>query len=394
MSTATRSNAKDIVAAVRSVVGNAVKPVKLHEPIFKGNEKTYVASCIDDGWVSSVGAFVDTFERELASACGAPYAIATVNGTCALHAVLAATGLNPGEEVLIPSLTFVATANAVVQAGAVPHFVEVEETSLGIDPPALERYLRDIAKPTPEGLLNKHTGRVIRALMPVHIFGHPCQLEALRTLADQYDLKLIEDATEALGSKIKDKAVGGGGISVFSFNGNKIITTGGGGAILVQDEALYRKIKHLTTTAKLPHAWAFEHDAVAWNYRLPNLNAALGCAQLEQLPKFVAAKRALAKQYQQAFSPFSDVSILTDPPQTLSNYWLVTLLAKQADMRWLNNTLQALHDAQLLCRPVWKPLHQLPMFTHCPRSDLAITESLAHRIINLPSSATLGFAYV
>lgn len=394
MSTATRSDAKDIVAAVQSVVGNASKPLSLHEPLFSGNEKAYVTSCIDDGWVSSVGAFVDKFERALASICGAQYAIATVNGTCALHAVLVATGINPGEEVLIPSLTFVATANAVMHAGAIPHFVEVEETSLGVDPLALESYLSAIARPTPEGLINKHTGQFIRALMPVHIFGHPCQLDALQVVADQYGLALIEDATEALGSEIKNKMVGGHGTSVFSFNGNKIVTTGGGGAILVNDETLYRKLKHLTTTAKRPHAWAFEHDAVAWNYRLPNLNAALGCAQLEQLPKFVAAKRALAKRYQQAFSEFHDVQILNDPPKTLSNYWLITLLAKHADAEWLNSALQTLHDEQLLCRPAWKPLHQLPMYAHCPKSDLKLTESLAHRIINLPSSVKLGLAYV
>lgn len=394
MSTVIRSKPEDIVAAVQSVVGQASGPVSLHEPLFNGNEKAYVGSCIDDGWVSSVGAFVDRFERDLASACGARHAVAVVNGTCALHAVLTASGIRHGDEVLLPSLTFVATANAVIQAGGIPHFVEVEEMSLGIDPAALERYLSALVLPTPEGLKNKHTGRFIRALMPVHVFGHPCQLDALQVIADKYGLKLIEDATEALGSSINNGNIGSRGTSVFSFNGNKIITTGGGGAVLTNDEDLYRKLKHLTTTAKLPHAWAFEHDAVAWNYRLPNLNAALGCAQLEQLPTFVAAKRALAQEYCRAFSSFTDLCILKEPPQTRSNYWLVALLAQQADAKWLNDTLQALHNEGLLCRPAWKPLHQLPMYAQCPKDDLALTESLAQRIINLPSSVKLGLAYV
>ena len=383
-----------IVAAVSQVVGDAPRPISLHEPIFTGNEARYVNSCIEEGWVSSVGTFVDRFERDLAAYCGARYACVIVNGTCALQAALTILGVQAGDEVLVPSLTFVATANAVVHSGGVPHFVEVEETSLGIDPVALDAYLKTIVTIKNGQAVNKNTGRVIRALMPVHVFGHPCQLAQLQKVADKYHLILLEDATEALGSSINGKAVGSAGTAVFSFNGNKILTTGGGGAIVTSDEALYRRIKHLTTTAKQPHPWAFEHDAIGWNYRMPNLNAALGCAQLEQMPVFVTAKRALAQRYMEAFSSVSGARILAEPSGTQSNYWLVTLMAASADDMWLNDTLQALHDAKFLSRPVWKPLHLLPMYQSAPRSDLTLTENMSKRIINLPSSVKLGSVYV
>ena len=384
----------DIIAAIDQVVRDTPRPVSLHEPLFAGNESAYVDSCIKEGWVSTVGAFVDRFEKDIAAYCGAKYAVVVVNGTCALQAALTVSGVVMGDEVLVPSLTFVATANAVVHAGAIPHFVEVEETSLGIDPLALDAYLTRICDIKPDHVLNKQTGRVIRALVPVHVFGHPCQLEALQEVADKYHLKLIEDATEALGSVARGKKIGSHGTATFSFNGNKIMTTGGGGAIVTQDEMTYRLLKHLTTTAKRPHRWSFDHDTVGWNFRMPNLNAALGCAQLEQMPQFVAAKRALAARYRQAFSGMKGVRILPEPDGTQSNYWLVALVAETADEGWLNNTLQALHDAKLLCRPLWTPLHYQPMYQLCPRSDLTRTAQLAQRIINLPSSVKLGLPYV
>ncbi|MDX1975781.1 MAG: LegC family aminotransferase [Rickettsiales bacterium] len=388
MSTAIPSS--PIIQAIEAVVGNAPRPIHLHEPLFIGNEEAYVSSCIRDGWVSSVGAFVDRFEQDLAKACGAKHAVVVVNGTCALHVLLAAIGVKPGDEVIVPSLTFAATANSVAHAGAIPHFVDIEETSLGIDPIALDRHLEGIVTIKNNEAINKQTGRVIRALVPVHVFGHPCQLAALQGVATKYHLTLVEDATEALGSTIGGKPVGSFGHAVLSFNGNKIITTGGGGAIVTQDSELARRLKHLTTTAKKPHAWAFEHDEIAWNYRLPNLNAALGCAQLEQLAKYVAAKRALAERYIAAFAPVKGLRILPEPKGTTSNYWLVTLLAEQGSQAWLEETLQALHDVKLLCRPVWRPLHQLPMYAHCPRADLSRTQDLAQRIISLPSSVKLG----
>lgn len=391
MTTATPS---DIVAATLAVIGDAPRPVALHEPLFAGNEKTYVSSCIDDGWVSSAGAFVERFERELAAFCGARFAVATVNGTCALHAALVTLGIKPDDEVLVPSLTFVATANAVVHAGAVPHFVEVEDQSLGIDPVALDAYLAHIATHKNGHATNRKTGRIIRALVPVHVFGHPCRIDALQKVAKRYDIAFIEDATEALGSRHHDRPVGARGTAIFSFNGNKIITTGGGGAIMTDDKTLAKRLKHLTNTAKQPHVWALTHDEVAWNYRLPNLNAALGVAQLEQMPKLLAAKRALAERYMGAFDGMHGVHILREPSGTHSNYWLTTLVTAEEKSGWLDETLTALHAAKLLCRPAWTPLHQLPMYRDAPRSELKLTESLGRRIISLPSSPKLGLPYV
>lgn len=387
MSTATPS---DLIAAISGVVEGCPRPVQLYEPLFAGNENAYVKSCIDEGWVSSVGAFVDRFEKELAAACGAKHAVVMVNGTCAIHAALVALGVQPGDEVLIPSLTFVATANAVAHAGAMPHFVDVEETSLGMCPDALQAHLESIAHKQNGMTVNKRTGRIIRAIMPVHVFGHPCNLPALARIAEAWNITLLEDATEALGSQQGGRPVGSRHVAAFSFNGNKIITTGGGGAVVMQDEGFYKRLKHLSTTAKQPHPWAFIHDEVAFNYRLPNLNAALGVAQLEQLPGFVAAKRNLAQRYMQAFSGVKGVRILPEPQGTQSNYWLVTLLAEQGDAAWLESTLKALHAEKLFCRPVWTPLHLLPMYAGASRAALPRTESLALRIISLPSSVKLG----
>lgn len=383
-------NPQKIIQSINSVVGNAERPIHLHEPLFIGNEKKYVDSCIDEGWVSSVGAFVDRFEQDIAKICGAKHSVVIVNGTCALQVALYSLGVKTGEEVLIPALTFVATANAVVHSGAIPHFVEVEEKSLGICPEKLKVYLAEIATSNNGKTINKKTDKVISALMPVHIFGHPCQVSELKKIADEYNLAFVEDATEALGSKIDNSPVGSKFTSVFSFNGNKIITTGGGGAITTNDTALYTRLKHLTTTAKQPHKWAFTHDEVAWNYRMPNINAALGCAQLEILPKFVEAKRNLAQKYIEAFSNVDGAKILVEPQGTTSNYWLVTMLAEHGTEEWLNDTLQQLHDVGLFCRPIWTPLHQLPMYKNSPQADLRLTESLVSRIINLPSSVKLG----
>lgn len=396
MSIATLSSfpkAEDIAAAIKQVAGDAPLPLALHEPLFTGNEKKYVSSCINDGWVSSVGEFVNRFEREFAAACGARHACVVVNGTAGLHMALIASGLQTGEEVLVPSLTFVATANAIMHAGGIPHFVEVEENSLGIDPEALDAYLKTIVVQKEGYAVNGKTGQRIRALMPVHVFGHPCRIEALAAIARNYGLVLVEDATEALGSEYHGKKVGSEHLAVFSFNGNKIITTGGGGAVVTNDEMIYKKIKHLTTVAKQPHAWAFNHDEVAWNYRMPNVNAALGVAQLEQLPKFVAAKRALASAYMDAFKNMKGVRVLAEPKDTKSNYWLVTLVAAHADETWLHGTFASLHAAGLHCRPVWTPLHLLPMYQDMPHADLKRTEHLAKCLISLPSSVKLGLKY-
>lgn len=388
------ATSSEIIAAVSAVIGDVPRPVALHEPLFAGNENTYVKSCIDEGWVSSVGAFVNRFEKDLADLCGAPRAVAVVNGTCAIHAALMVMGIKQGDEVIIPALTFVATANAVVHAGAVPHFVDVEETSLGMDPQALVTHLENVATRQGGQTVNKLTGMPIRALMPVHIFGHPCRLEELAAVAREWNLMLLEDATEALGSTHDGRPVGSRHTAVFSFNGNKMITTGGGGAVTTHDEELYHRLKHLTTTAKQSHQWAFLHDQVGYNYRMPNLNAALGVAQLEQAQRFLAAKRALAGAYMRAFDGMKGVRILPAPPSTESNYWLVSLVADQPVDGWLDATLQALHDAGLQCRPIWQPLHMLPMYREHPRADLSRTESLARRLISLPSSVKLGLPLI
>lgn len=384
----------EIIAAVSAVIGEAPRPVALHEPLFVGNENAYVKSCIDEGWVSSVGEFVNRFEKDLAAFCNAPHAVVVVNGTCAIHAALMVLGILPGDEVIIPALTFVATANAVVHAGAVPHFVDVEETSLGMDPQTLITHLKKIATRQGNQTVNKLTGRPIRALMPVHIFGHPCRLEELAAIAREWNLMLVEDATEALGSTQEGCPVGSRYTAVFSFNGNKMVTTGGGGAVTTHDEDLYQRLKHLTTTAKQPHQWAFLHDQVGYNYRMPNLNAALGVAQLEQAPRFLAAKRALAAAYMRAFEGMSGVRVLPTPPGTESNYWLVSLVADEPVDGWLDATLHALHDVGLQCRPIWQPLHMLPMYREHPRADLSRTESLARRLISLPSSVKLGLPFI
>ena len=358
------ATSSEIIAAVSAVIGDVPRPVALHEPLFAGNENTYVKSCIDEGWVSSVGAFVNRFEKDLADLCGAPRAVAVVNGTCAIHAALMVMGIKQGDEVIIPALTFVATANAVVHAGAVPHFVDVEETSLGMDPQALVTHLENVATRQGGQTVNKLTGRPIRALMPVHIFGHPCRLEELAAVAREWNLMLLEDATEALGSTHDGRPVGSRHTAVFSFNGNKMITTGGGGAVTTHDEELYHRLKHLTTTAKQSHQWAFLHDQVGYNYRM------------------------------RAFDGMKGVRILPAPPSTESNYWLVSLVADQPVDGWLDATLQALHDAGLQCRPIWQPLHMLPMYREHPRADLSRTESLARRLISLPSSVKLGLPLI
>lgn len=284
MHTNTNANVEKIIAAIGHAIPRARLPVPLHEPRFAGREKEYLQRCIESGWVSSGGPFVEEFESKLAALSGTKFAIAIVNGTAALHAALHIAGVRPSDEVIIPALTFVATANAVTYCGAIPHFVDAEPKAFGLDPQKLKAHLERVAIRKEGKLVNRDTGRPIRAVVPVHVFGHPVDMDALNEVCRPFDLPVIEDATESLGSLYKGKPCGGLGLlGVLSFNGNKIVTTGGGGAIVTNDEALARRAKHLTTTAKQPHAWAFIHDEIGWNYRMPNLNAALGLAQLEEI---------------------------------------------------------------------------------------------------------------
>ena len=365
-------------------------PAVLHEPALNGNEWDYVKDCLDTGWVSTAGKYVETFETMLADITGARHAIACVNGTAALHAAFILAGIEAGDEVIMPSLTFVGTANAAAAMGAVPHFADAEERTLGIDPVRLKEYLQDIAGVTDGVCRNKATGRRIAALVPMHTFGHPVDMDPLVGLCDEFSLTLIEDAAESLGSSYKGVHTGNfGRLSVLSFNGNKTVTAGGGGAILTNDGALAAEARHLTTTAKLPHKWEYRHDRVGFNYRLPNINAALGVAQLEQLPGFLDRKRRLAKAYEAAFADTQGVRFFTEPDFATSNYWLNALLLESDTTEMRDDVLAITNDNGFMTRPAWTPMHELPMYADCPRMELTVAESLARRLINIPSSPGL-----
>jgi perosamine synthetase len=379
------------LAAVRSVLGTPKSTIALHEPEFAGREWEYVKQCIDTGWVSSVGSFVDRFERDLAEITGAAHAVATANGTAALHTCMLLAGVQSGDEVLMPSLTFIATANALSYAQGVPHFVDSEEQSLGVDAEALEAHLRAVAERRDGACFNRRSGARIRALVVMHVFGHPCDLEALDALCGRWHLVLVEDAAESLGASYKGRHTGNvGRVAALSFNGNKVVTTGSGGAVLTNDAALARRAKHLTTTARVPHRWSFIHDEVGYNYRLPNLNAALGCAQLERLGSFVEHKRELARRYEAALAGLPGLSFLREPPRTRSNYWLNALVLSPAQAGRRDELLAALNDAGYMSRPLWTLMHRLPMYAACPRAPLPVAESLEARVINVPSSPRLG----
>ncbi len=380
--------ATQVVAALRSVIGE--QSAVLHEPTFSGNEWLYLKECLDSTFVSSVGKFVDRFEADLAAFTCAKHAVAVVNGTAALHIALKLAGVKSGDEVLIPALTFVATANAVTYCGGVPHFIDSEENTLGVDAEKLRDYLEHHTEQRSGQCINRITGKIIRALVPMHTFGHPVDLDRVMAVADDFNLALVEDAAESLGSYYHGRHTGTFGLmGTLSFNGNKTISTGGGGAILTDDAELARHAKHLTTTAKLPHAWEYRHDEIGYNYRLPNINAALGCAQLEQLPAMLAAKRKLFQRYQAAFATVSGIRLMEEPAQCQSNYWLQTLVldAKYGDQR--DFLLQATNDAGFMTRPAWVLMNELVPFKDFPRIDLAGAESLVQRLINIPSSSSL-----
>lgn len=384
----------EVVAAVRAVMPAAAASVALHEPEFAGNEWAYVKECLDTGWVSSVGKYVDRFEAMLCEFTGAAHAVATVNGTAALHACLLLVGVRPGDEVLVPTLTFIATANAVAYTGATAHFVDSEPRTLGVDADKLEAYLRESAEVCGGVCRNRRTGAVIRALVAMHTFGHPAEIDALLELCARWRIVLVEDAAESLGSWYRERHTGTfGKVAALSFNGNKTITTGGGGALLTNDPEIGRRAKHITTTARVAHRWSFLHDEVGYNYRLPNLNAALGCAQLERLPDFLQRKRSLAVRYHEAFRDVLGVSVMHEPPECRSNYWLNALLLHEPDESSRDALLEALNGAGLMARPIWTLMHRLPMFAQCPRMALDEAERLELRIVNLPSSPALAAAH-
>lgn len=379
---------KDVLKAIQSVVGQ--RDVSLHEPSFKGNEWKYLKECLDSNFVSSVGKFVDQFEYDIAKFTGSKYAICVINGTSALHIALLLAGVRKDDEVLMPAFTFVATANAATYCGAIPHFVEAEISTLGIDVGKLRTYLRKNTKQKSGMCVNLSTGRVIRAIVPMHTFGHPSDLAGLLSLANEFGLSLIEDAAEALGSYYKGRHVGTFGLfGVLSFNGNKTITTGAGGAILTNNEEFARKAKHITTTAKIPHDWNYEHDEIGYNYRMANVNAAIGCAQLEQVKKIILGKRNLYFRYLKEFLNIKNINLITEPNHCQSNYWLQALLLGSDRIDLRDEILEATNDISLMTRPAWKLMHELTIYKDCPRMELNVSESLCRRLINIPSSSFL-----
>lgn len=379
---------ESFIAFVRQLYG-ANGFIPLHAPQFVGREKQLLLETIDSTFVSSVGEFVNEFEERVARFAGARYAVATVNGTAALHVALKLVGVCENDEVLTQSLTFVATCNAIRYCGAEPVFVDVDRQTMGLSPDAVADFLEHECKIDREGLCrNRKTGRVVRACVPMHTFGFPVRLDELVEVCRRYNVALVEDAAEALGSYYKGRHVGTfGAIGTLSFNGNKVITTGGGGMILTNEDVLAKRAKHLTTTAKVPHRWAFEHDEVGYNYRLPNLNAALGVAQMEYIGDILHSKREIAAAYQD-WCGNNGFEFVVEPEDTRSNYWLNAILTGGLEQR--DAFLEATNDQQVMTRPVWEPMHSLACYRNCQRDKLENTLWLAERLVNVPSSANLN----
>jgi perosamine synthetase len=376
-----------VIGALRKVLPG---PAPLHAPTFRGREWEYVKECLDTTLVSSIGPFVERMERMLAEQAQVARAVCVVNGTAALQIALKLAGVAHGDEVLCPALTFVATANAISHCGATPHFLDQDPATLGLGARALASRLDEVAEMRSGRAWNRHTGRRIVACVPMHTFGFPVDMDPLLEICRRYGIAVVEDAAEALGSRYKGRMAGSfGRVSALSFNGNKVVTTGGGGAILTDDTTLADEARHLTTTAKVPHPWAFVHDRVGYNYRMPNLNAALGCAQLERLPELLARKRALAERYAAAFAGFDGASLFREAPHSRGNHWLNVLLLDRERSAERDDVIAAANAAGLACRPAWTLMLDLPMYQDCPAMDLPVARDLQARIINLPSGADL-----
>ena len=362
----------------------------LHEPRFNDEEIKNLKKCIESTFVSTVGEYVDQFENEIANFTKSKRAIAVVNGTSALHIALKLSGVGQGDEVICPALTFVATANAISYLNAIPHFVDCNEKTLGIDPLSLRNWLDKSCEKISGNLVNKNTGRKISAIVPMHTFGHPSEIIQIIDIAKNFRIPIVEDAAESLGSLYRDRHTGTfGDFGVLSFNGNKIITTGGGGVILTNDIDLAKKAKHITSTAKAPHQWRYIHDQVGYNYRMPNINAALGCAQLKKLDNFCQSKRNLFFKYKDAFKGLNGITLFQEPPFSRSNYWLQTLILDRGLESKLEQILEYTNNNGIMTRPAWDLLPNLKMYKECPRAPLPIAHSLSNRIINIPSSAYL-----
>ena len=377
----------DFCSFVRTSFHEPSAFIPLHDPRFFGNEKKYLNECIDTNFVSSVGEFVTRFEQMCADYTGAKYTVAAVNGTSALHIALQLSGVKRDEEVITQALTFIATANAISYTGAQPIFLDVDKDTLGLSPVAVKDWLEANAEMRNNQPFNKRTNRRIAACVPMHTFGHPVHLDELVEVLDVWNIPMIEDAAESIGSYYKGKHTGTfGKLGILSFNGNKVVTTGGGGMILTDDEELAKLAKHITTQAKIPHAWEFKHDYIAYNYRLTNLSAALGCAQMESLPEILRRKRLLTERYIEFFKDF-DLQFITEPADCQSNYWLNAIITKDIAQR--NQILEATNQAGVMTRPIWELMNRLPMFAHCQTDALTNSVWLADRVVNIPSSAVV-----
>ena len=362
--------------------------IPLHEPCFVGKEKQYLLDCIESTFVSYVGEYVNRFERMVADYTKAKYAIATVNGTAALHIALLLAGVQKNDEVITQAVTFVATANAITYCGAFPIFLDSDFQTLGLSPVELEKFLENHCSTTADGFThNKDTGRKISACIVTHVFGHPARVDKIRNICKRYNISLIEDAAESIGSFYRKKHTGTyAALGILSFNGNKTLTTGGGGMILCNNKKLALKAKHLTTTAKIDHEWLYFHDQIGFNYRMPNINAALGCAQMEMLPQLLIKKRELANIYKNFFDKL-EINFITEPDESCSNYWLNAILLK--DMAQRDEFLKYSNANGVMTRPLWTLLAKLPFYSHCQTGDLTNAQWLEDRLVNIPSSAAL-----
>lgn len=378
---------KEIVDFIRKIY-KTNDFVTLHEPRFLGNEKKYLNECIDSTFVSSVGKFVDNFEKITAEYVGSKYAIACCNGTAALHIALILCGIKNDDEVLTQPLTFIATANAINYCSAKPVFIDVDKDTLGLSPDKLEEFLKEYAIIKDDGFCyNKSTNRRIIACIPMHTFGHPVKIDKIKNICEKYKINLIEDSAESIGSKYKNKHTGTFGIiGTLSYNGNKTITTGGGGMIITDDDKLAKLAKHLTTQAKIPHRWEYAHDYTGYNYRLPNINAALGCAQMEKLDYFIEKKRELALMYSDFFKN-TDILFFNEPNDSFSNYWLNAVILKDSNQK--DDFLQYTNDNGIMTRPIWRLMNKLEMYKNCQTTNLQNSEWLENRVVNIPSSVIL-----
>lgn len=375
---------KDVVSFIHELYGTD-EMVPLHVPTFRGNEKKYLEECIDSTFVSSVGKFVDKFEEMITDYTGTTKAVVCVNGTNALHMALMLVGVERDDEVITQALTFIATCNAISYIGAHPVFIDVDKDTMGLSPVALESWLLENTEIKGSSCFNKRTGRRIKACVPMHTFGHPVHLDKLVEVCKRYHIDIVEDAAESLGSFYKGRHTGTfGKIGVISFNGNKTITTGGGGMLLFRDEELGKVAKHITTQAKVPHRWEFVHDQIGYNYRMPNINAALGCAQLEQIDDILENKRETAEKYKEFFKDKEDITFFCEPNNCKSNYWLNAVLLNNKEQQSL--FLDYTNNNAIMTRPIWELMNRLPMFKDCETDGLKNTEWFADRVVNLPSS--------